>query len=663
MTFHKKINAKNAFEINTEYLDNLPNILNQREESSWQTASNGLEAFAHVYSYRVDSVHTDMFKILGGLHRNQDEEKDNQEKGNEVVKKKKNKHIEENHEKLNLKEYDLEFQIDPLFKQTTNMFSQINARGLLQFCLDINDKLDLVLEGSTSDFKENQVKQDEQKKEEAVIDKTNQKEKPDFLMIESEQANTNNKASNLVLDNILFNFQKTFDLDLENPELGLCSDLEYFKNTSLRDKDKDKNEANQRTAIRKKDLTEKASQEKEFLTQFQMEIEHSAEPVMKRSDSKSTFSKRINNIQENDLFDNDGFEGADNNYESNSESNFNYNINDVNSNYGDVEPNNIKPFGIQSNNYNNNNNLSLVMYKPGELKDHLEKIGGGDINVLQNIKVNNNKTKSDWEVGNVKKEGKIKPKKEQKLFDFKNFFHKDVQDAGEQENELLSSLFIKKDIKKKKNNKPNAEANKYKNAKKRKKFIEYFNYKKSFLLSQFTNPSRLILAEGISNIEENIVVEEKKNELNQNNYNEYNENEEAFDNNFEVNHDLNEVADLNIGTRLAASSLSDKSQVTDFKMNQNKIERLYRIVDVRKIKSRLWEKIDKNSINIKNAKLPVPDINNHIKNENTNYSVSADFRNLVKSVETNDNTIGLSASTCFVCLLHLCNEKGKLILQ
>ena len=206
MTFHKKINAKNAFEINTEYLDNLPNILNQREESSWQTASNGLEAFAHVYSYRVDSVHTDMFKILGGLHRNQDEEKDNQEKGNEVVKKKKNKHIEENHEKLNLKEYDLEFQIDPLFKQTTNMFSQINARGLLQFCLDINDKLDLVLEGSTSDFKENQVKQDEQKKEEAVIDKTNQKEKPDFLMIESEQANTNNKASNLVLDNILFNF-------------------------------------------------------------------------------------------------------------------------------------------------------------------------------------------------------------------------------------------------------------------------------------------------------------------------------------------------------------------------------------------------------------------------------------------------------------------------
>jgi hypothetical protein len=302
------------------------------------------------------------------------------------------------------------------------------------------------------------------------------------------------------------------------------------------------------------------------------------------------------------------------------------------------------------------------MYKPGELKDHLEKIGGGNINILQNVKANNNKAaKSDWEIGNVKKEGKAKPKKEQKLFNFNNFFEKDIENAGEQENELLSSLFIKKDLKKKKVNKSKNELNKYKNAKKRKKYIEYFNYKKSFLLSQFTNSSKLILADGIVNLDDKNIIKEKVVELNNHNYNEYNENEDGLDNNFEVNHDLNEVADLNIENRMLASSLTDKSAITDLKMNQNKIERLYRIVDVRKIKSKLWEKIDKNTVNMKNLKLPIPDIENNIKNEHTNYSISSDFRNLVKSIENSDNVIGVSASTCFVCLLHLCNEKGKLI--
>lgn len=44
-------------------------ILNQNEEASWQRVSATLDASAKIYGYRVDSVHTDMFKFLGGLNR------------------------------------------------------------------------------------------------------------------------------------------------------------------------------------------------------------------------------------------------------------------------------------------------------------------------------------------------------------------------------------------------------------------------------------------------------------------------------------------------------------------------------------------------------------------------------------------------------------------
>jgi len=51
------------------FLEKLPHMLNKHEETAWQKASASLDASAKIYGFRVDSVHSETFKFLGGLNR------------------------------------------------------------------------------------------------------------------------------------------------------------------------------------------------------------------------------------------------------------------------------------------------------------------------------------------------------------------------------------------------------------------------------------------------------------------------------------------------------------------------------------------------------------------------------------------------------------------
>ena len=69
-------------------------MLVKNEESAWQKASASLDATAKIYGYRVDSVHSETFKFLGGLNRNkkelnlkEDNNEENQEEVEEIKKK------------------------------------------------------------------------------------------------------------------------------------------------------------------------------------------------------------------------------------------------------------------------------------------------------------------------------------------------------------------------------------------------------------------------------------------------------------------------------------------------------------------------------------------------------------------------------------------------
>ena len=95
LIFNNKVNAKNAFEVETGFMKDFTSIfratgrrkVQSRAESSYDAAATSavdmdeelagimsemgwLKASAKIYGYRVDYVHQETYRILGGLHRN-----------------------------------------------------------------------------------------------------------------------------------------------------------------------------------------------------------------------------------------------------------------------------------------------------------------------------------------------------------------------------------------------------------------------------------------------------------------------------------------------------------------------------------------------------------------------------------------------------------------
>ncbi|KAJ1393808.1 Condensin complex subunit 2/barren [Sesbania bispinosa] len=113
-------------------------------ETNFQKASCTLEAGVKIYSMRVDSVHSEAYKVLGGMNRaGQEAEQDttlegvNTESGQEESRKETEKKLsplstlESSFEVLNVKKFDAAFVVDPLYRQTTAKFDEGGAKGLL----------------------------------------------------------------------------------------------------------------------------------------------------------------------------------------------------------------------------------------------------------------------------------------------------------------------------------------------------------------------------------------------------------------------------------------------------------------------------------------------------------------------------------------------------
>ncbi|XP_045608820.1 condensin complex subunit 2 [Procambarus clarkii] len=134
LSAENKISVKNAF--NLQLIDYMSEMLKRKDSdmNNFQVASCTLDASTKIYAYRVDSVHTDTLKMAGGLGRTQDKEKNkedddmNIEDGVEGDKKKrkvkKKAVVETNLKNINVAKFDLEFDVDPLFKKTTSQFDE-----------------------------------------------------------------------------------------------------------------------------------------------------------------------------------------------------------------------------------------------------------------------------------------------------------------------------------------------------------------------------------------------------------------------------------------------------------------------------------------------------------------------------------------------------------
>ncbi|KAK4789301.1 hypothetical protein SAY86_020620 [Trapa natans] len=143
-----KINQKNTWELGL--IDHLYEIINVEEErdaeTNFQKASCTLEAGVKIYSLRVDSVHSEAYKVLGGINRaGQDDEPDDavvdgpaDGGGEEGHQKRETERkisplstLESSFEALNIKKFDVAFTVDPLYHQTSAQFDEGGAKGLL----------------------------------------------------------------------------------------------------------------------------------------------------------------------------------------------------------------------------------------------------------------------------------------------------------------------------------------------------------------------------------------------------------------------------------------------------------------------------------------------------------------------------------------------------
>ena len=73
LSAENKINAKNAFGLHL--IDYMSELLKKKDMDSFQVASSTLDASAKIYAGRVDAVHTETYKMLSGLGRNNEKEK------------------------------------------------------------------------------------------------------------------------------------------------------------------------------------------------------------------------------------------------------------------------------------------------------------------------------------------------------------------------------------------------------------------------------------------------------------------------------------------------------------------------------------------------------------------------------------------------------------
>jgi len=156
LSVENKINVKNAFHL--QLIDYMTEMMRKKasDMDNFQAASCALDASAKIYAYRVDSVHSDTLKLAGGVGKTgpndapggADSEMGEgveggldptQTQADKAVKRKKKAMatVEKNLNNINCSKFDLEFDVDPLFKKTSTQFDS-GGGASSQFLYNLN---------------------------------------------------------------------------------------------------------------------------------------------------------------------------------------------------------------------------------------------------------------------------------------------------------------------------------------------------------------------------------------------------------------------------------------------------------------------------------------------------------------------------------------------
>ena len=161
MLHTNKVTKANAFENRMiDYLSDIFRNLDknaQDPETIWQKYSTGVDSCGKIYSYCVDFIHSETFRILGGLNRTGNLELDpnnehpEEENENENKPKKKRRAIdgsstlELNPQAITTTKFDKYEKFDPYFKSVSSRFDASTASGLLLNNFSLTGTLDLPL--------------------------------------------------------------------------------------------------------------------------------------------------------------------------------------------------------------------------------------------------------------------------------------------------------------------------------------------------------------------------------------------------------------------------------------------------------------------------------------------------------------------------------------
>uniref|UniRef100_A0A3Q3JMW2 Condensin complex subunit 2 n=1 Tax=Monopterus albus TaxID=43700 RepID=A0A3Q3JMW2_MONAL len=140
LSTENKITTKNAFGLHL--IDYMADILKQKDSeiTNFKVAAGTLDASTKIYAVRVDAVHADAYRVLGGLGAETkpgEEDKDDEEAaGGEVtakqLKKKRppKKTVEQNLSNINSTESERRCEVDPMFQRMASSFDESSTAGV-----------------------------------------------------------------------------------------------------------------------------------------------------------------------------------------------------------------------------------------------------------------------------------------------------------------------------------------------------------------------------------------------------------------------------------------------------------------------------------------------------------------------------------------------------
>lgn len=230
-----KITTKNTWQL--ELIDYIDDVIQgdggDDATMNFQRASCTLEASVKIYSCRVDSVHSETYKMLGGLNRTDggkskeggdndgdgegdaDGEVEGATKKRATTSRRGQSTLEQKPGALNMKKLDLECQVDPLFQKTSAAFDEGGAKGLLMNRLGVSKGCAIVFDSTEPAF----GWQDADDKDQSVVISgkvKNESENDDDVDAYSGKKIVSKKQNNITLTNTVASMQLGVNLDLSD---------------------------------------------------------------------------------------------------------------------------------------------------------------------------------------------------------------------------------------------------------------------------------------------------------------------------------------------------------------------------------------------------------------------------------------------------------------